>query len=148
MHPSRSNRQEQFVTYLSWAGSLEYDSALTSPDNPDRPANPDSHADPAGRDGPGTPAGPPIPPRPAHPDGLGGRSRAGCHADSGAPGLTAALGQAISNRLFSAGLDLDFVMMTRHDEPGVRRLEHAITEIDDAIKELRHLMVAITQRLA
>src|ERR1700746_2842490 len=73
IYPSRSNRQEQFVTYLSWAASLEYDSALTSPDNPDRPANPDSHADPAGRDGPGTPAGPPIPPRPAHPDGLGGR---------------------------------------------------------------------------
>jgi hypothetical protein len=139
------------MTYLPWAGSLESDSADTSPDSPahpDRPIIPDSHADPAGRDGPGTSAGPPSLPRPANPNGLGGRSRAGSHPDSGAPGQAAALGQAISNRLFSVGLDLHFVMMTRHEGPGVPRLEHAIAEIDDAIKDLRHLMVAITQRLA
>lgn len=136
------------MTYLPWAGSLEYDSAVTSPDSPDRPdrpANPDWPADPASRLGVGVPA---SPPRPARSDGAGGRPRAGGRTDSGASGEVAALGQAISNRLFSAGLDLNFVMMTRHDEPGVRRLEQAITEIDDAIKDLRHLMLAITQRLA
>jgi hypothetical protein len=148
MYPSRSNRQEQFVTHLPWAGSLESNSAAKSPDSPDRPANPDSHAGPASRLGTATLEGLPSPPRPLRSDGADGRPRAGSHPDSGAPGQPAALGQAISNRLFSAGFDLDFVMMTRHDEPGVRRLEHAITEIDDAIKDLRHLMVAIMQRLA
>jgi hypothetical protein len=138
------------VTYLPLAGSLEYDSSDSpnrpaSPDRPNRPANPDWPADPASRLGVGAPA---SPPRPARSDGAGGRPRAEGHTDSGASGEVATLGQAISNRLFSAGLDLDFVMMTLNDEPGARRLEHAITEIDDAIKDLRHLMVAITQRLA
>jgi hypothetical protein len=136
------------MTYLPWAGSLDSDSTSTSPDRPVSPVNPDSHADPAGRRGPGIPAGPPSLPRPADPADPDGWSPAGCHADSAAPGQTAVLGQAISNRLFSAGLDLHFVMMTRQDGPGVPRLEHAIAEIDDAIKDLRHLIIAITQPLA
>lgn len=53
-------------------------------------------------------------------------------------------GQEISNHLFSAGLDLHFTLMTMPDGPGRDRVEHAITEIDDAIKDLRHLMVEIT----
>lgn len=139
------------MTYLPSADSLESHSVGTSPDSPaglDRPENPDSHADPAGRRDPDIPAGLPVPRRPAGPDALDGRSRAGSHADSGAPAQAAALGQAISSRLFCASLDLHFVMMTRHDRAGGLRLEHAIAEIDDAIKDLRHLMLAITQPLA
>jgi hypothetical protein len=141
------------VTYLPCAGSLESESAAKSPGRPanlDRPASPDSHADPASRLGTGTPLGPPAPvgpPPPATLGVLGGRFWAGGNADSGAPGQ-AALGQRISSRLFSVGLDLNLLMRRLNDEPGVGRLEHAITEIDDAIKDLRHLMLAITQRLA
>ncbi|HEX6451367.1 MAG TPA: hypothetical protein VF060_18115 [Trebonia sp.] len=133
------------MTYLPWAGSLESDITSTSPDHPDRPVNPESHADPLSRPGPGTSPEPSSPPRPAS---LGERSQAESYADSGVSPEAAALGQMISNRLFSASFDLHFVMMTRNDGPGVRRLEHAIAEIDDAIKDLRHLILAITQRLA
>jgi hypothetical protein len=57
-------------------------------------------------------------------------------------------GQTISNRLFSAGLDLHFVLMMVRDGPGRHRLEHAVAELDEAIKDLRHLMLAVSQRLA
>jgi len=136
------------MTYLPWAGSLESHSVGTSPDSPE---SLDSHADPAGRRGPDISAGIPIPSRPANPDDLGGRSQAGGHTDSGAPAQAAAIGQAISNRLFSASLDLHFVLMARYDGhggPGKLRLDHAIAEIDEAIKDLRHLMLAVTQPLA
>jgi hypothetical protein len=139
------------MTYLPWAGSLDSDSAGISPDSPgppDRAIDSDSHEDPAGHLGPSTPSGPPSIPRPADPDGLGGRTWPGYHSDSAAPAEAAALAQVISHRLFSAGLDLHFVMMARRDGPCTPRLEHAIAEIDDALKDLRHLMLAITQRLA
>lgn len=71
----------------------------------------------------------------------GGQSRA---ADID-PGMYA---QTISNHLFSAGLDLHFTLMTLHDGPGRDRVEQAITEIDDAIRDLRHLMTEIAERLA
>lgn len=59
-----------------------------------------------------------------------------------------AFGQEISNHLFSAGLDLHYTLMTMPAGPGRDRVEHAIAQIDDAIKDLRHLMVEITKRLA
>ncbi len=54
-----------------------------------------------------------------------------------------ALGQAISNRLFSAGLDLDFALTLTGNGPARMRLEHAVTQLDEAIKELRHLVIAV-----
>lgn len=57
-------------------------------------------------------------------------------------------GQEISDHLFTAGLDLHFTLMTLGDSPGRDRVEHAVSEIDDALKALRHLMAAIMQQLA
>ena len=54
-----------------------------------------------------------------------------------------AYAQMISNHLFSAGLDLHFTLMTLQPGPGRDRVEKAITEIDDAIRDLRHLMTEI-----
>ncbi len=56
-----------------------------------------------------------------------------------------ALGQAISNRLFSAGLDLDFALTLTGNGPARMRLEHAVTQLDEAIKELRHLVIAVIE---
>lgn len=53
-----------------------------------------------------------------------------------------ALGDEITNQLFLAGLDLCSALSLATDESVRVRLEHAVAEIDDAIKDLRHLMVA------
>jgi hypothetical protein len=116
------------MTYLPWAGSLQSDSAAD-------PMGPSSAADPLGSNGSHGSA----PHRTSAPQGVAAEN----HAVD--PGVC---GEAISNRLFSAGLDLHFVLMMVHDGPGRRRLEHAVAELDDAIKDLRHLMLAVTQRLA
>jgi hypothetical protein len=51
-------------------------------------------------------------------------------------------GQAISRSLFSAGLDLNYVLMTLGpDSLAGPRLRHAIEELDSATVSLRHLMV-------
>lgn len=107
------------MAYLPWAGNLQSDGVGSY-----------RQAAPGDGDGPGG-SGPPA----------GRQSR----AEGADPG---AFGQAISNHLFSAGLDLHFALATLNDGPGRDRLAHAITEIDDAIRDLRHLMVEITERLA
>jgi uncharacterized protein YgfB (UPF0149 family) len=55
-----------------------------------------------------------------------------------------ALGQAIASRLFSAGMDLHFALMLAGDGVAAPKLRHAIGELDEALKGLRHLMLAIT----
>ena len=123
------------MTYLPWAGSLQSDSAAD-------PMGPPSAADPRGSNG-------------SH-GSAPHRNGSASHRTSAPQGVAAenhaadpgVCGEAISNRLFSAGLDLHFVLMMVHDGPGRRRLEHAVAELDDAIKDLRHLMLAVTQRLA
>jgi hypothetical protein len=59
--------------------------------------------------------------------------------DGGGAGV---LGQQISHRLFSAGLDLDFALSLDGNGPASDRLRHAVAELDEAIKDLRHLMLA------
>jgi len=61
------------------------------------------------------------------------------------PDAEAALGQAITARLFSVGLDLHFVLgLTTH--PAARaRLEGAIVELDDVIKDVRLLALRFTE---
>lgn len=54
------------------------------------------------------------------------------------------LGQSITTRLFSAGLDVNFVLMLTGDGPARQRLLHVIDELDEAINELRHVMLAVT----
>lgn len=156
------------MTYLPWAGSLQSDSAH-DPADPERAGNahgsrphsspsprdtdgyasqdrpvtrdsPDSQ-DPDSRDSPaGAAARSPEPP-----DAVAGEGRPGRARNYPDP---AAVGQEISRRLFSAGCDLHFALMTVRDEPARYRLEHAVHEVDDAIRELRHLMLAILERLA
>ena len=53
------------------------------------------------------------------------------------------LGQSIATRLFSAGLDLNSVLMLTGDGPARQRLRQVVEELDEAIKELRHLMLAV-----
>ena len=59
----------------------------------------------------------------------------------------AAFGQSITLRLFAAGLDLNSALMrvesgqSRSDDQAAEGIRHAIAEIDEAIKELRHLML-------
>jgi hypothetical protein len=62
------------------------------------------------------------------------------------PADTGSLGQVISARLFTAGLDLQYVLAATNHGPGEKRLEHAINEIDEAIKQLRHLMLAVMEQ--
>lgn len=66
--------------------------------------------------------------------------------DLGCPGpgpRPSALGQALANHLFAAGLDLQFALMVVGDGAAAPRLRHAVDEIDQAIKDLRILMLAI-----
>jgi hypothetical protein len=141
------------MTYLPWAGSLQSDRA-NDPADPERADSahgsrshsshtPDGRGDDghASRDAPDDPDASGLLPRQARPD-RGGRFPAASLTDPGA------VGQEISSRLFSAGCDLHFAMMTVREGPGRQRLEHAVHEIDDAIRELRHLMVAVMERLA
>jgi hypothetical protein len=154
MYRSRTNRQERIMTYLPWAGSLQSDHA-NDPADPERadsahgsrscssdgcdgsdgPRDGDGHASRDDHDASE------LLPRQPRPD-RGGRFPAARLADPGA------VGQEISSRLFSAGCDLHFAMMTVREGPGRQRLEHAVQEIDEAIRELRHLMLAIMERLA
>jgi len=116
------------MTYLPWAGSLQSDTVTD-------PVGQPSAADPQRSEG-------------SHGSASHGASSPRGFASGSPAADPGVFGQAISNRLFSAGLDLHFVLMLVHDEPGRRRLEHAVAELDEAIKDLRHLMLAITQRLA
>jgi hypothetical protein len=52
----------------------------------------------------------------------------------------ALMAQAITGRLFTAGYDLCFVLGMTNDGPGRDRLEHAVSEVDGAIRDLRHLI--------
>lgn len=61
-------------------------------------------------------------------------------------GAVGALGQAISNRLFTAGLDLSSVLMLVHDEPTLMRLQHAVDELDEALRDLRRLMLMMPEQ--
>jgi hypothetical protein len=58
------------------------------------------------------------------------------------------LGQAIANRLFAAGTDLQFALMVAGDGAAGSRLWHAVGELDEAIRELRFLMLAIPDQTA
>jgi hypothetical protein len=54
---------------------------------------------------------------------------------------TGLLAQEMSRRLFSAGLDLNYVLMTLDaDSPVADRAWHAVEQIDEAIVLLRNLM--------
>lgn len=55
----------------------------------------------------------------------------------------ALIAQAMTNRLFTAGYDLCFVLGMASDGPGRDRLEHAVSEVDGAIRDLRHLMLTL-----
>jgi hypothetical protein len=55
-----------------------------------------------------------------------------------------ALGDEISNRLFLAGLDLCSALGLVKNEAARERLEQAVSELDDSIKDLRLLMLAVT----
>jgi hypothetical protein len=57
----------------------------------------------------------------------------------------ALLAQAITSRLFTAGYDLCCVLGMTNDGPGRTRLEHAVSEVDEAIKDLRHLMLTLRE---
>ena len=148
------------MTYLPWAGSLQSDSVNDPADahragsvhgsrarSPSSPRDGDGYA----RPDPPDPLDAPDPRDPL--DALDAAARqarldrdgqfpAEIRADPGA------IGQEISNRLFSVGCDLHFALMTLREGPGKRRLGHAIHEIDDALRDLRHLMLAITEQLA
>jgi hypothetical protein len=54
-----------------------------------------------------------------------------------------ALGQQIAARLFIAGLDLDSALTLIADGPVADRLQAAIGELDGAIRDLRHLLLAL-----
>jgi hypothetical protein len=56
---------------------------------------------------------------------------------------TGALGQQIANCLFSTGMDVQFALMVAGDGPAGSHLRHAVGQLDDAIKDLRCLMLAI-----
>lgn len=64
------------------------------------------------------------------------------------PPWAGSVGQEISDHLFTAGLDLHFTLMTMDSGPGRDRAEHAISEIDEALRDLRRLMAAIMKQLA
>lgn len=53
------------------------------------------------------------------------------------------LGQAISDRLFSAGLDLHSALNLAGDGPVADGLRQAVAELDEALIYLRHLMLAM-----
>lgn len=65
-----------------------------------------------------------------------------CPADHDRMG---ALGDEIINSLFRAGLDVCSALGLAKDESVRVRLERAVDELDDAIKDLRHLMLAVLE---
>jgi len=54
-----------------------------------------------------------------------------------------ALTQAISTRLLSVGLELNFMLTQVVDDPAEPRLRRAIDDLDKALNDLRHLMLAL-----
>jgi hypothetical protein len=58
------------------------------------------------------------------------------------------LGEAIANHLFSAALDLHFALMVAGEGVVTPRLRHAVGQLDEAVKDLRHLMLAIPRQAA
>jgi hypothetical protein len=84
------------------------------------------------RAGPAQPTGPPPPRWPA--DDV---------RDPRCDGDVRVLGQGIAARLFIAGLDLHSALTLIADGPVADRLYHAIAELDGAIRDLRHLVVAL-----
>lgn len=54
-----------------------------------------------------------------------------------------ALGDEVNNRLFRAGLDMCSALGLAKDEAVRMRLKRAVAELDDAIKDLRHLMLTV-----
>jgi hypothetical protein len=58
------------------------------------------------------------------------------------------LGDEVTNRLFLAGLDLCSALGLATDKSVRLRLEQAITELDEALKDLRHLMLAALEAQA
>jgi hypothetical protein len=54
-----------------------------------------------------------------------------------------ARGQGIAARLFIAELDLHSALTLIADGPVADRLYHAIAELDGAIRDLRHLVLAV-----
>jgi len=63
--------------------------------------------------------------------------------DPGCDGDVRALGQGIAARLFIAELDLHSALTLIADGPVADRLYHAIAELDGAIRDLRHLLLAV-----
>lgn len=61
---------------------------------------------------------------------------------AGGEDAVSTLGQAVADRLFSVGLDLNYLLVLIGDEVGANRLRHALKEIDEAIGDLRLLMIA------
>lgn len=57
-----------------------------------------------------------------------------------------ALGQTVAGRLFTAGLDLHFALMLIGDGPAAQRCNRAVDEIDQAIRQVRHLVLAVHER--
>lgn len=53
------------------------------------------------------------------------------------------LGDEITNKMFLAGMSLCSAIGLTTDEPVRLRLERAVADLDDALKDLRHLMVAV-----
>ena len=57
------------------------------------------------------------------------------------------LGQAIVDRLFHAGLDMNYtLMLVGEGSPAADRISQAIDAVDLAIVDLRHLMVALEDK--
>ncbi len=52
-------------------------------------------------------------------------------------------GQSVVTRLFTAGLALNSALARIRDGPAADRVRHAVDEIDEAIRELRLLMLAL-----
>jgi hypothetical protein len=71
-----------------------------------------------------------------------GTQNPGHDSDSGSPG------EAIAGRLFCAGLDLHFALMVTGDSPAASRLHRAITELDQAILEVRHMILGLARPAA
>ena len=60
---------------------------------------------------------------------------------------TGDLGQAIVGSLFQAGLDMNYVLMTLgEDGPTSARLARAVDAVDQAIVNLRHLILALPDK--
>lgn len=67
-------------------------------------------------------------------------------ADAGQPPFApevTALGQSVTLRLLSAGLDLNVALTQAHDEAETQRLRRAVRELDAAVRELRRLVLAV-----